>query len=387
MIFMPRPIKNMAALCAACLIFAASPALADVKAGVDAWEKGDYTTAITEWRQPALDGDPDAQFNLGQAYKFGRGVPMDLDIAADWFRKAAEKGHLQAGDNYGLILFQSNKRREALPWLQKSAQRGEPRAQYLLGTAHFNGDLLEKDWVRAYALMTRASAAGLPQASQNLAAMDQYIPLDQRQQGITLAGQLEQQANRERQRQLAGATLPPATNAAPSGAGSIGSAAQQVAPTATTQTAARRTAAPRAIPSAQLPPSTVATRSAAAVEPSVQPLPAPTAPGATFADSTRAAVPAPKAQTPRAAPPAPVRPARSGNWRIQLGAFSTQSKAQALWGNLEQRNAALINLQPYLVNAGKVTRLQAGPFASRSEADRLCSSLKASGQACFAVRQ
>ncbi|WOE74302.1 SPOR domain-containing protein [Alterisphingorhabdus coralli] len=349
-----------------------SPALADVKTGVEAWEKGDFSTAVNEWRQPALDGDPDAQFNLGQAYKLGRGVPMDLTVAADWFRKAAEQNHIKAADNYGLILFQNNQRQEAIPWLQQSAKRGEPRAQYLMGTAHFNGNLVEKDWVRAYALMTRASSSGLPQASKNLSAMDQYLSLEQRQQGITLAGQLEQEATRERQRQLAAATLPPDSN-----------------PPATPAPIRTPPAAPRAIPSTQLPPSTVAMPAPQKVAATVDPTTIdPRTAGADFAGGSTAApmtqaVAAAPVTSARSAPPT----ARTGNWRVQLGAFSTQAKAQALWNNLERRNTALTSLQPYLVNAGNVTRLQVGPFASRNDANRLCNSLKANGQDCFSVRK
>src|SRR5436190_1771469 len=81
-------------------------ARADVKTGVDAWTQGDFVKAVTEWRPLANAGDPDAQFNMGQAYKLGRGVPMDAPLALEWFRKAAEKGHLRAQDNYGLLLFQ-----------------------------------------------------------------------------------------------------------------------------------------------------------------------------------------------------------------------------------------------------------------------------------------
>ena len=44
-----------------CLIGLAAPAMADVKAGVDAWQQGDYAKAIAEWRPLALAGDPDAQ--------------------------------------------------------------------------------------------------------------------------------------------------------------------------------------------------------------------------------------------------------------------------------------------------------------------------------------
>ena len=197
--------RNFAVLAAAAATIAlSSPALADVKAGVDAWERGEFAKAVEEWRDPAAKGDADAQFNLGQAYKLGRGVPMDLKQAEAWYKKAADRGHVQAADNYGLVLFQDNRREEAMPYIRASADRGEPRAQYVLGTAMFNGDIAEKDWVRAYALMTRASAQGLPQASRSLATMDKYIPLAERTKGTQLAAQLERDAVSERQK-LAGA--------------------------------------------------------------------------------------------------------------------------------------------------------------------------------------
>ncbi|MEP9400936.1 SPOR domain-containing protein [Sphingomonas sp. VNH70] len=175
---------------------AAVPAQADVKAGVDAWTRGDWATAVREWRQPAVAGDADAQFNLGQAYKLGRGVPLDLTQAEQWYAKAALQGHPQAEDNYGLMLFQNGKRAEAVQWLEKSAKRGEARSQFVLGTMLFNGDAVAKDWRRAYALMTRASSAGLPQAAATLAEMDRYVPLADRQAALTVARQYEANAGK-----------------------------------------------------------------------------------------------------------------------------------------------------------------------------------------------
>ena len=158
-------------------LVAAAPAAADVKAGVDAWGRGDRPRAVAEWRPLAVQGDADAQFNLGQAYKLGRGVPTDPAQALAWFKRAADQGHLQAEDNYGIGLFQANREAEALPYLERSAARGEPRAQLVLGTMLFNGDGVRADYPRAYALMTRASQAGLPSASQSLAQMDGFITL------------------------------------------------------------------------------------------------------------------------------------------------------------------------------------------------------------------
>lgn len=160
---------------------------AEVKAGVDAWSKGEYDRAVAQWKAPAQRGDADAQFNLAQAYKLGRGVPVDLARAEDLYARAAKQGHPQAADNYGLALFQSGKKAQAVEWLDKSAVRGEPRAQFVLGTMYFNGDGVGKDWVRAYALVSRAASSGLPQASKTLTQMDQYLSVADKQKGVALA--------------------------------------------------------------------------------------------------------------------------------------------------------------------------------------------------------
>ena len=52
-----------------------------VKAGIDAWQKADYAAAVAIWRPLAEQGDADAQFNLGQAYRLGRGVPIYFGAA------------------------------------------------------------------------------------------------------------------------------------------------------------------------------------------------------------------------------------------------------------------------------------------------------------------
>lgn len=165
---------------------------ADHRAGVDAWERGDYLRAVERWRKDAAAGDADAQFNLGQAYKLGRGVPLDTVEAERWYAQAAGRGHPQAEDNYGLALFQNGKPREALPWLEKSVARGEPRAQYILGTMLFNGVDVRRDWVRAYALTSRSAAAGLHQATESLHQMDTHLSAAERQQGLVLAKRLDE---------------------------------------------------------------------------------------------------------------------------------------------------------------------------------------------------
>lgn len=100
----------------------------DVLAGIEGWQSGDYDAAVRNWRPLADRGDADAQFNLGHAYRLGRGVPQNLGLAEQWYERAARQGHAQAQAAYGLILFQNGRQREAMPWIERAAEAGDPKA-------------------------------------------------------------------------------------------------------------------------------------------------------------------------------------------------------------------------------------------------------------------
>lgn len=72
----------------------------------------------------------------------------------------------------------------------------------------------------------------------------------------------------------------------------------------------------------------------------------------------------------------------AGPWRVQLGAFSARGSAESLFRTLS-KSPALAGRQAYYIPAGKVTRLQAGPFESRAAAAAACARL--APQACFPV--
>jgi cell division septation protein DedD len=168
--------------------FASLPASAQtVRAGIDAWQKGDAAAAVGIWRPLAERGDADAAFNLGQAYRLGKGVPLDLAQAQSWLERAARKGHVDAAATLGLLLFQNGNRVSGMRWLKGAAQAGEPRALLMVGTAMYNGDEIPRDPVTAYAYVSRAAAQGLAPAKATLADMDQVMPLEQRQKGLALA--------------------------------------------------------------------------------------------------------------------------------------------------------------------------------------------------------
>jgi len=174
----------------ACCVGLAAPALAappSVKAGVEAWQKGDHAAAVAIWRNLAEKGDADAAFNLGQAYRLGRGVPADSGQAKKWFETAANKGHVDAEVSLGLLLFDNGDRPTAMRWLKKAADQGEPRALLVVGTALFNGDGLKQDPTLGYAFVSRAAAQGLAPAKTTLAEMDKILPLEERRKGVAMA--------------------------------------------------------------------------------------------------------------------------------------------------------------------------------------------------------
>ena len=157
------------------------------KAGVEAWQRGDHAEAVAIWRNLAEKGDADAAFNLGQAFRLGRGVPADSAQAKRWFERAANKGHVDAQVSLGLLLFDSGDRGAAMSWLRKAADKGEPRALLVIGTALFNGDGMKQDPVLGYAYVSRAAAQGLAPAKTTLAEMDKIMSIDERRRGVAKA--------------------------------------------------------------------------------------------------------------------------------------------------------------------------------------------------------
>jgi uncharacterized protein len=166
----------------------AAPAHAQsVKAGIEAWQRADYPGAVAIWRPLAEKGDADASFNLGQAYRLGRGVALNLGAAQTWFERAARKGHLDAQTTLGLLLFQNGNQTGGMRWLRQAAERGEPRAMLIYGTALFNGDGMPRDPVLGYAYVSRASAQGLASARATLAQLDEILPLEERKKALSIA--------------------------------------------------------------------------------------------------------------------------------------------------------------------------------------------------------
>jgi len=185
----------------------AAPTEADFNAGVSAYKKGDFAHAVKEF---SADGRPASQFFLATMYYEGKGVPRDRKIAADWFRKAAEQGDVNAQYRLGVMYLKGDgvpqdkkeasswlrkaagqrdaktkagyllgamhdygegvprDSREAAQWYRKAAEQGDSDSQYALGVMYFNGTGVERDKKEAVKWFRAAAAQGNTKARQAL---------------------------------------------------------------------------------------------------------------------------------------------------------------------------------------------------------------------------
>jgi len=88
------------------IFWLSAPAWADFQAGVDAYDRGDYATALREFRPLAEQGNVDAQFNLGVLYTEDLGVPQDYVQARQWYEQAAAQGYAMAELSLGVLYAQ-----------------------------------------------------------------------------------------------------------------------------------------------------------------------------------------------------------------------------------------------------------------------------------------
>ncbi len=374
----------------------ATPPPPSVRQGVELWRAGKWDDAVSMWQNFAENGDADAMFNMGQAYKLGRGVALDKTVARDWYRRAAVKGHLPAQANLGILLFQATEKAEAVRWLKAAADRGEMRAQYVLGIVHWNGDGAAKSMPLAYAYLVRAAAQGLPEATKALNELSQAIqPLD-RANGWQIATALANGSGVPAQFQpgiapppMTAVTTPtPPVTVIASGTGQP----VQPAPAGETSTAALNAAALKAATGETPPPADEDEAEEQGSTPAAEPAPPavpvaearPVSPLATR--PTPAPPPARVAEKPEPKKKAVPPPPKETGWRIQLGTYPNQKSAMTAWKKLAAANKRDVKgLHPTIGKFGGNWRLQVGPFDTRAEASKGCKTLEIGKNGCFAV--
>ncbi len=138
------------------------PSLADdLEEGITAYQNQDYKAAINAWDRAAQQGDPDAEYNLGQLFRLGQGVQLDYPTAQSYYLKAAQKDHPLAQLNLGTMYYSGSlgpdQEENAFYWLQKAAKNDNADAQWMIGVMLFNGQGVSQNSIAAYSWLTLAS--------------------------------------------------------------------------------------------------------------------------------------------------------------------------------------------------------------------------------------
>lgn len=166
--------KSMKMIIAAAALFAVTvlvwyvqvvgPGLRQTAAGVSNMERVPVQAHKMDFEKRVQQGDPWAQYSLGDMYYNGQGVEKDIHEAVNWFRKAAEQGHAEAQFRMGEAYYNGwgvkKNYKEAIKWYQKAASHEIPQAQTALGTMYYNGTGVVRSYFNAVWWYSQAAEKG-----------------------------------------------------------------------------------------------------------------------------------------------------------------------------------------------------------------------------------
>lgn len=134
------------------------------KKGHEAYDKEDYSTAVSLYRQAIEEGDPVGINALGVCYFFGKGVEKDLGQAYKLYERAASAGVPAAQANLGLLYkngtYVEQDIEKALYWYKQAAEQGFSKGQFWLGEFYKNGTGVEKNYEKALYWYEKAAEQG-----------------------------------------------------------------------------------------------------------------------------------------------------------------------------------------------------------------------------------
>ena len=120
-------------------------------------------------------------FKLGSQYHNGVEFPKNITLATEWYKKASLLGHAKAQLCLALILIKDpQSQSEAISWLNKCANQGDPEGQASLGMLYALGKGVEVDLVAAHKWITLAADQGNEQAVQALSQLSNKLSEDQK---------------------------------------------------------------------------------------------------------------------------------------------------------------------------------------------------------------
>jgi cell division septation protein DedD len=328
------------------VLVAAGPGRADVRAGVEAYKRGDFAAALREFVDLAEQGDPRAQYNLAVMYQNGRGVEKNPARALELQRKAANSGLAAAQHGLAVMYYRGEiierDYAAAAKWFRRAADRGFATSQLNLGVMYFSSQGVERDDAEVVKWITLAAAKGLPEALYRLGRMYELGTIFTRSlsDAIYWYGKAGERGHEDAESQITRLTAVLAARQADKDAGGSGETAEKPILEPETPAAGPETPAARDDP--------------------------------------------PKPEVAASDPePAPEAKPAARPWRVQLASFRTVREANLAWDELTRAfGAEFQDLRPDIVRVdlgpkrGVYHRLRAEPLANRGAAFAFCTRLK-----------
>ena len=116
--------------------------------------------ALKWYHLGARQGDSHCEYSIGDNYRNGYGVEINLDTALEWFEKAAAKGHAGAQVGIGDVNYTKERYEDAVTWFTKAADQGDAEAEHRLGYCYQFGNGVEQNLDTALAWFEKAAAKG-----------------------------------------------------------------------------------------------------------------------------------------------------------------------------------------------------------------------------------
>lgn len=134
--------------------------------------------------EPAVNEEPDPNgekaYAEGLKYYSGEGADRNFGTAAQYFMKAAERGHADAQYSLGLMNYVGQTGGQdfsnAAKWFQMAAESGHVQAQYNLGFLYYEGKGVGQDLKTAYGWIDRAAQQGYAKAVKARDALQKAMP-------------------------------------------------------------------------------------------------------------------------------------------------------------------------------------------------------------------
>ena len=131
-----------------------SPALGNYKNGTIAFERGDYKTALKEFKDLAEQKDSRGQYGMGLMYDLGTGVSTNFEESVKWYKLSAEQGNADAQNNLATMYAEGEgvqkDAHKAKQFYERAAQQGNFDAPNNLGTMYLQGTGITRNYIRAY---------------------------------------------------------------------------------------------------------------------------------------------------------------------------------------------------------------------------------------------